>query len=435
MDSLTNIAGCDGDEPLKIYFLDNSSKTLMVDDDSTAKDVCDMIAHRLNYYDGGIRSSTFFAIFESDDGAMPKRALAPEELVRSVQHGTAKLIYMMKLCMPTALHMVSYDEAMLHMQYIQGLHRILTGVQFHGDAEKCIQMGALSFYVKYGYHNHNIHKLGFITHRLLEFIPANLMSQKAATEWEEELYEAHAQLRKGLNAKLDFVKTCHKDPNNGCHYVEVKQKCYRKHPSAVLVGININGVWVLDKKSRQCLEFYHLSEAFRWGFKPGLNFYFEVRPPDSDQGMIYEFGTTRGNELSALMTDYADALLDELGYKDIASAKSAVGVIHNLKEVVTTSQLKKSIKSWTTQEEKELFSIVYIQKLWRGYKQRCHFENWIGEMEEEVHGNLDAYKEAEEGVEYDSDEVPDHEDYQYYNGNEGQQYYEHQEGAEHYNYS
>jgi hypothetical protein len=151
--------------------------------------------------------------------------------------------------------------------------------------------------------------------------------------------------------------------------------------------------------------------------------------------MIYEFGTTRGNELSALMTDYADALLDELGYKDVASAKSAVGVIHNLKEVVATSQLKKSIKSWTTQEEKELFYIVYIQKLWRGYKQRCHFENWIGEMEEEVHGNLDAYKEAEEGVEYDYDEVPVHEDRQYYNGNEGQQYYEHQEGAEHYNYS
>ena len=61
--------------------------------------------------------------FESVDGAIPRRALGRSEVVLNVQHGCAKIIYMMKLFMPSALEMVETDPIMLHLQYIQALHR------------------------------------------------------------------------------------------------------------------------------------------------------------------------------------------------------------------------------------------------------------------------------------------------------------------------
>ena len=73
-------------------------------------------------------------------------------------------------------------------------------------------------------------------------------------------------------------------------------------------------MWVLHTKTRETLELYKISEVYRWGFKPGSNFYFEIKGTGGNsKGPIFEFGTTQGNRISELLTDYANALLDELG--------------------------------------------------------------------------------------------------------------------------
>jgi len=97
--------GHEGETVLKIYFLDNSSKMLMCNEDVTAEEVCNMIAMRMGFKDDGRVSSRYFALFESVDGNIPRRALGRTELVKNVQQMCAKIIYMMKLFMPSALRM------------------------------------------------------------------------------------------------------------------------------------------------------------------------------------------------------------------------------------------------------------------------------------------------------------------------------------------
>ena len=54
--------GHEGETVLKVYFLDNSSKMLMVNYDVTAEEVCDMIAMRLGFKQPEV-ASAYFSLF------------------------------------------------------------------------------------------------------------------------------------------------------------------------------------------------------------------------------------------------------------------------------------------------------------------------------------------------------------------------------------
>ena len=150
----------------------------MVDPGISAGEVCEMIAGRLNYADGGENSSRYFALFESVDGAIPRRALGRSEVVLNVlPNMDVKIIYMMKLFMPSALEMVETDPIMLHLQYIQGLHSVVTGTHFANEIPTLVKLAALDVQAKYGPHDPSVHQVGFLTQRLHEFIPAHVFDK------------------------------------------------------------------------------------------------------------------------------------------------------------------------------------------------------------------------------------------------------------------
>ena len=393
--------GHEGDAVLKVYFLDNSSKMLMVDPGISAGEVCEMIAGRLNYADGGENSSRYFALFESVDGAIPRRALGRSEVVLNVQHGCAKIIYMMKLFMPSALEMVETDPIMLHLQYIQGLHSVVTGTHFANEIPTLVKLAALDVQAKYGPHDPSVHQVGFLTQRLHEFIPAHVFDKKEKLDWEEYIYREHQSLlhRTGLNAKMEYVKICQSWECNGCLFYEVRQTCLKGHPPRVLLGINTNGIYLLDVNDRSVLEKYKLSEVYRWGFKPGSNFYFEIKGSGQNvKGPIFEFGTTQGNRMSELLTDYANALLTELGLANQQSkkAESVVSAFSNATrahEMEVKQHMKDEISHATGAKRDRLqeeYYAIQIQCLWRGYKERCKFDQMIEELEEQLHVDEDS---------------------------------------------
>ena len=393
--------GHEGDAVLKVYFLDNSSKMLMVDPGISAGEVCEMIAGRLNYADGGENSSRYFALFESVDGAIPRRALGRSEVVLNVQHGCAKIIYMMKLFMPSALEMVETDPIMLHLQYIQGLHSVITGTHFANEIPTLVKLAALDMQAKYGPHDPSVHQVGFLTLRLHEFIPAHVFDKKEKLDWEEYIYREHQSLlhRTGLNAKMEYVKICQSWECNGCLFYEVRQTCLKGHPPRVLLGINTNGIYLLDVNDRSVLEKYKLSEVYRWGFKPGSNFYFEIKGSGQNvKGPIFEFGTTQGNRMSELLTDYANALLTELGLANQQSkkAESVVSAFSNATrahEMEVKQHMKDEISHATGAKRDRLqdeYYAIQIQCLWRGYKERCKFDQMIEELEEQLQVDEDS---------------------------------------------
>lgn len=74
----------------------------------------------------------------------------------------------------------------------------------------------------------------------------------------------------------------------------------------VYVGVNL----VERSKSRQILKQFTLRELDRWGYKPNVLFYFEVKLDQKEPTSI-EFGTKDGLKMANLLTDYAHALIQE----------------------------------------------------------------------------------------------------------------------------
>lgn len=71
---------------------------------------------------------------------------------------------------------------------------------------------------------------------------------------------------------------------------------------------------LFDKNRKELLSF-RIEEVLRWGFKPGVMFYFEVRPTPDMDGTL-EFDSVDGKVISDLLTDYALAFIQEKSHED-----------------------------------------------------------------------------------------------------------------------
>ena len=57
----------------------------------------------------------------------------------------------------------------------------------------------------------------------------------------------------------------------------VENKQLKVCPSEVLLGINARGIWIFDIDTMKTLKKFKLGEIYRWGYKPAINFYFEIK--------------------------------------------------------------------------------------------------------------------------------------------------------------
>lgn len=70
----------------------------------------------------------------------------------------------------------------------------------------------------------------------------------------------------------------------------------------------------LGRVLQRVIAEHSLNDIYRWAYKPGVNFYFEVKPEDEeDENPLYMFGTSEGKHIADLLTDYAMGLLREMG--------------------------------------------------------------------------------------------------------------------------
>ena len=95
-----------GRTPVRVHFMDNSSKMFLLDDTVLVRDVVVMVVEKLGISDGNpLAVAPYFGIYECPDGSTIGNALAPESvLVETVQSWSSagfKLVFMIRLYMPT----------------------------------------------------------------------------------------------------------------------------------------------------------------------------------------------------------------------------------------------------------------------------------------------------------------------------------------------
>ena len=185
-------------------------------------------------------------------------------------------------------------------------------------------------------------------------------------------------------------------------------------PPRLLIGINAKGIWLMKLETRENLELFKLSEIYRWGFKPGMNFYFEAKGKvPGEKGPVYEFTTEQGNRISELLTDYAHALLKELGISRKSASKppppaggpppppppppaSKKAPIDEDEAAVRVQSAFRGAKLRGDLEKE--YATIQIQALWRGFSDRVRFDKMIEALEAQLEEEDEEgdYEEGEE---------------------------------------
>ena len=205
----------------------------------------------------------------------------------------------------------------------QAVHDVISG-KYCCSIETASFLAAFMVLEKFGAHNPASHKPGFLTNRLFEYIPGNKFALKKPAQWEEDIFVQHKALGETTpqDAKVAYLKVVSEAAYYGCEFFDVqlsndvRNSVSVAYPASFIVGIN--GVGIVCLKPRDGvgqglnpIERHPLSFIGRWGFKPGENFYFEMKE-EGKQDRIFHLKTTQGQIVSNLLTDYAMALLKEL---------------------------------------------------------------------------------------------------------------------------
>lgn len=324
----------------------------------------------------------YFGLFESKNGGNIDGSLDMEASISDILKGwdaanisqTAKFLFMIRLYMPclwglqhkdvvafrmnkpkSVISLETYfDEAevvdvnCLHLQFIQAVYHVITG-RYPTTPEQALELGAVHFIFKFGEFKPDVHRVGFLGNRIVEFIPIkHLRSGSSLSEWEGNLLtrvQAFANAASGdgdgegdngnghgpdEHSKVSYFWRGEKvvppqrkymelvyamDSVYGCSFFRCTQHCSRALPDTVQMGVHHHGLSLFDK-SKKLLRQFHIEDIYRWGFKPNQMFYFEISE-DNDLGTgSLEFETAEGKVLSDLLTDYAMAFLKERERED-----------------------------------------------------------------------------------------------------------------------
>lgn len=154
--------------------------------------------------------------------------------------------------------------------------------------------------------------------------------QDSLKEWERNLYVKVATLDTSTPMK-DYIEYLRYRDYYGAMLFAVKQKWERDPtvmPKRIFLGISRQGVLFLKipenytSRSMSTFKRFPLGDIFRWAFKPGEHFYFEVKAEDGgEKPDEYKVKTPEGEPMSDLLTDYAMALLREMGLNPDGTAR------------------------------------------------------------------------------------------------------------------
>eukprot|EP01138_Halocafeteria_seosinensis_P008834 gb/GECG01009030.1/.p1 GENE.gb/GECG01009030.1/~~gb/GECG01009030.1/.p1 ORF type:complete len:420 (+),score=57.35 gb/GECG01009030.1/:1-1260(+) len=405
-----NLRRVNGQVLVPVYLLDNSMKQLLVDEWATAKSIIDQMMVKLNIQNSEVLGPCF-SIHQVLDGVTIGRALRSDEPIIPIMQAwgnnkKARLVFRIQLFMESIMD--SDQNAIIYLLYIQSVYNVITGI-YPCSMDDAVSLASLQVQYRYGNHDPNVHKAGYLTHQLKGLIPAPVLGHKAASQWEKEILERHNVLNEDARKKPKklYSEILRTRDYFGCEFFPVyaMQKELKKHyPEHFFLGINLSGIFFFDKDTKDTLDRFPLARIYRWGYHPEKSFYFEMKASkDRRSGMYYEVSTTEGSIICDVLTDYAQQLLVELKHKKSKGQQNENSYTseHNDKEINKAMERSEETKKSSREEHaatrmqalyrgyklrdhlQRKYAAIRIQALVRGYLARCRFEQMIEELEEE----------------------------------------------------
>lgn len=302
---------------IKIFFLDEGSKTLAVPQNATAAEVVDMIAEKIELH----QCISDFKIFEVTSSG-EERPLGDEERPNAVQQSWLSLkskekphfLFKRLIFMDPTGETVS-DPVLRSLLYYQSRDAVLHGL-FVLDEVLVVDLAALLVAHTYGSHNPEKHRPGFLAPQIRQYIPAKLLEQtgqtgKTPAQWEELVLRAHASLSADVNTddiEEKFLTKVRTLPFYGAALFPAKYLTRGSaHMSAkVFIGVSVHGVHLFDNPKLNRRGFYSYNTILSWG--ASINS-FAMKTDETQEGLSHVFTTDQGNEISNLIQCYVTRIL------------------------------------------------------------------------------------------------------------------------------
>jgi len=399
-----------GKIPVRIFFLDNSSKLFLIDETIELKDIIFMILSKYCIKD--IESIIpYFTIAISNNGTNIDKILGMNDriihTVTSFKSDNTKLVFMIKLfsSINRGLEIennvanrinkskdvisIEYylenaettDSNLLYLQYIQAVYHVITG-HTPTTAEQALLLGSYHFLYKFGEYNEETHHSGFLGNRILEYIPSKHLKSRSIDSWELSLLEKVKQLYGTKTIEINGIQRLYMNiiyslDTFGMAYFKCTQCCTRSLPDTIVIAINISGISFYDK-ARKLLKVVYIEELISWGFIGEEKFYFVSNLCSKDFGCdSFECLTTNnGKSIAELLTDYAIILMKEKGLFEINDRNNSNNNNNNNSNNSNHDKLLPKSQQGNNMTPQKLQAIIKLQAIYRGYALR---RDWINE--------------------------------------------------------
>ncbi|KAM9956083.1 hypothetical protein ACTFIW_005939 [Dictyostelium discoideum] len=317
--------------PLKVRLMDETVKTMLVDDSLTAGEILEIIGKRI-----GIKNYEEFSL--QTEGAAAGEWINHAQPLHEQGVPDDAVVLLKKKFFVDDFNVNRDDPIQLHLVYVQSRDAIISG-SHPCSYEEAVQFGALQCQIQLGNHNPNLHKPGYL--KIKEYFPPSFHKKKDA---EKDIYKEFRKLT-GMsesNSKFRYVQLCRSLKTYGITFFLTKERVKgQKKPVPKLLGITRDSILRLDAETKEVEHEYPLNHLRRWAASP-QSFTLDFGDYEDDYVSVI---TTEGEAISQLLSGYIEILMkkrkdtgtviDE-NETDIANVES-VGRIRGQTSQATTS--------------------------------------------------------------------------------------------------
>ena len=299
---------------IRVRFLDGSFKTLSIDSQTNARDVCDMLSKKLQ-----IANDKSFALCEiMEQGTFhSNRFLEEDERILDVMGTwedtlkatqkaavptTFKIVFMIRLFISQEMQRMSHDA--LHMYFIQAWYCLV--MQYYPCPEKeILHLAAYIVQATFPGKDASFFVPGFLGQSLSRFLPASLVNSRDAAYLEAKILQEHAEMMQlsPVEAKRRLLEHVRKFPIYGSTFYQAVQvtRVNKSAPEEVYIAVNEWGLFVCDGDKREIKKAFELSEILTYGYKD-KNFLMVAGNLAKQRKL--NFHTKYGKEINDLIVTY-----------------------------------------------------------------------------------------------------------------------------------
>jgi acyl-CoA-binding protein len=320
---------------IRVYFLDNTFKTFMVDSFTLVSDVLDMVVKKL-----AISNASIFGLYEF---AETERMLNPKERVLDVyarweeeekeraqkeEKEQWRFVYKAKLILKPGHPEVKNDMEAINLLYMQSVMDVVSG-KYPVKESHLVILAALQLQATFGDYHPEMHGHGWLIDKLEQFIPKALVALKDSkreavvrAEFEQKIIAKYEKVKgfSAQEARLNYLDFVQQWPAYGVTHFNCQQRQFKDYPSPLLLGITCEGALLVHPETRAVLDEYKYTDIVTWGHSDD-KLILVVGNVVQQRKIVFK--TEEGAVINQLIHDYVKFKLAEKNSHAVAVMKKA----------------------------------------------------------------------------------------------------------------